>query len=95
MRLGLLVMLMGVLPFVTGRFPTGQQQSETSMILLWLVPILFAVEMCAAAVWYGHEYDGRSAKPKLKRCLSCGSEFFEKRLFEPCPKCGGKAVRVR
>jgi len=33
-------------------------------------------------------------KPKLKRCSRCGTEFFEKELFERCPKCGGTAPRV-
>ena len=64
MRLGLLAILMEILPLLTGRFPTPQQQRETMMILLWLVPILFAVEMSAAAIWYGHKYEKRWEKGK-------------------------------
>jgi len=62
MRLGILLILIWALPLVTGRFPTPQQQSETTMILLWFIPILFAVEMSIAAIWYGREYEKRWEK---------------------------------
>jgi len=29
--------------------------------------------------------------PKLMRCTLCNTEFFGRRMFEPCPRCGGKA----
>jgi len=29
--------------------------------------------------------------PKLMKCLKCGAEFFQKRWFERCPRCKGRA----
>jgi len=66
--LGLFAIVMGVMPLMTGRFPTRQESSERITILLWLLPLVFAVEMCTAAVWYSHEYDRRWKKGKHVAC---------------------------
>ena len=29
-------------------------------------------------------------KPKLRKCSRCGTEFFERETYEPCPRCGDK-----
>jgi ribosomal protein L37E len=47
--------------------------------------------------YYGTDYgrtSSRSSPPKLRKCKRCGTEFFEIRWRETCPRCGGAVTKV-
>jgi rubrerythrin len=41
-----------------------------------------------------HRTPSRPSVPRLRKCKKCGTEFFEIRWRERCPRCGGPAIKV-